>query len=116
MLFTGGLASAALAVCYWLLDLDPSSLRLRLSEPFVALGRNAILLFVISGLFAKTLIFLKWPNPAMSLARWIYINGFLPIASPYNASLLYALANLALLYAPARRTAPKEVLPHRLTG
>jgi predicted acyltransferase len=34
----------------------------------------------------------------MSLARWIYVTAFLPIASPYNASLLYALANLAVLY------------------
>jgi predicted acyltransferase len=63
------------------------------------LGRNAILLFVVSGLFAKTLIYLKWPDPSMSLGRWIYTSLFVPLASPRNASLLYALANLALLYA-----------------
>ena len=98
VLFTGGLASAGLAVCYWLFDVAPSPLRRRLSEPWVALGRNAILLFVVSGLFAKTLIYLQWPDSRMSLARWIYVTAFLPLASPYNASLLYALANLALLY------------------
>jgi predicted acyltransferase len=98
VLFTGGLASVALAVCYWLCDVAPTRVALRVSEPAVALGRNAILLFVVSGLFAKTLIYLKWPDPNTSLARWIYVTAFLPLASPYNASLLYALANLALLY------------------
>jgi predicted acyltransferase len=98
VLFTGGLASVTLAVCYWLFDVAPSPLKQRLSEPLVALGRNAILLFVVSGLLARTLIYVKWPDPDLSLARWIYVTAFLPIASPYNASLLYALANLALLY------------------
>jgi predicted acyltransferase len=98
VLFTGGLAAVSLALCHWLFDLNESTLRARLAEPFVALGRNAILLFVLSGLFAKTLIYLKWPNPDSSLAGWIYLHGFASLASPYNASLLYAAANLAVLY------------------
>jgi predicted acyltransferase len=99
VLFTGGLAAAGLAVCYWLCDARAWRFRNRVTEPFVALGRNAILLFVLSGLLAKTLIYVKWPDPEMSLGGWLYRSAFLPIASPYNASLLYALANLALLFA-----------------
>jgi predicted acyltransferase len=99
VLFTGGLAAACLAVCYWLCDARESPLTNRLTEPFVALGRNAILLFALSGLLAKTLIYLKWPDPELSLGGWIYRSTFLPVASTYNASLLYALANLALLFA-----------------
>jgi predicted acyltransferase len=99
VLFTGGLAAACLAVCYWLCDVRESTVMRRVTEPFVALGRNAILLFVLSGLLAKTLIYLKWPDPTVSLGGWIYLTAFLPIASPYNASLLYAIANLALLFA-----------------
>jgi predicted acyltransferase len=99
VLFTGGLAGAALAVCYWICDASESSRTVRLTEPFVALGRNAILLFALSGLIAKTLIYLKWPDPSLSLGAWIYRSAFLAIASPYNASLLYAIGNLALLYA-----------------
>ena len=99
VLFTGGLASAALAVCYWLLDVNPGEPWRRLSEPFVALGRNAILLFVLSGLIAKTLIYVEWPDPAMSLGRWVYLAAFAPLAPPHVASLLFALANLLLLYA-----------------
>ncbi len=98
-LFTAGLASAALAVCYWLLDATPTARLGSVTEPFVALGRNAILLFVLSGLIAKTLIYVEWPDPAMSLGRWLYLSTFAPAAPPHLASLLYALANLLLLYA-----------------
>jgi predicted acyltransferase len=99
VLFTGGVASALLAVCYWLCDVHESEAMQKITEPFVALGRNAILLFVLSGLLAKTLIYLKWPDPSLSLGGWIYMRAFLPLASSYNASLLYAIANLALLFA-----------------
>lgn len=98
-LFTGGLAAAALAACYWACDLSDEPVTRALTEPFVALGRNAILLFVLSGLIAKTLIYLKWPDPQLAMATWLYQSAFLPIAPPYVASLLYAVANLALLYA-----------------
>ena len=99
VLFTGGVAAVALACCYWWADAAPTPLRTAMAEPFVALGRNAILLFVLSGLLVKTLIYLKWPAPPMSLASWIYQTGFVPLAPPAVASLLYALANLALLFA-----------------
>jgi len=99
VLFTGGFAAACLAVCYWLCDLRESEAMKKITEPFVALGRNAILLFVLSGLLAKTLIYLKWPDPSLSLGGWIYMRAFLPLASSYNASLLYAIANLAVLFA-----------------
>lgn len=99
VLFTGGLAAAFFAACYWLCDVGESELVTRLTEPFVALGRNAILLFVVSGLLAKTLIYLKWPDESRSLGSWLYTTAFTPLAPPYVASLLFALANLALLYA-----------------
>jgi hypothetical protein len=31
----------------------------------------------------------RWPDPTLSLGGWLYVTFFLPIASPYNASLLY---------------------------
>jgi predicted acyltransferase len=99
VLFTGGLAAASLAVCYWLCDARESSLTNRIADPFVALGRNAILLFVLSGLLAKTLIYLKWPDASRPLGTWIYASAFTPLAAPYVASLLYAMAHLILLYA-----------------
>ena len=97
-LITAGLASATLAVCYWLLDADAQERLRSVTEPFVALGRNAILLFVLSGLIAKTLIYVEWPDPAMSLGRWLYVSAFAPFAPPQVASLSFAIANLLLLY------------------
>jgi predicted acyltransferase len=35
----------------------------------------------------------------VAVNRWIYLNWFAPFADPKNASLLYALANLLLLFA-----------------
>lgn len=98
-LFTAGLAAAVLAVCYWMLDAVPAERWRAFSEPFVALGRNAILLFVLSGLIAKIFIYLEWPNPDLSLGRWLYLTAFAPLAPPHVASLLFALANLLMLYA-----------------
>ena len=70
--------------------------------PFIVLGTNAIALYVLSGLLAKSLGLIRLAGAdgkAVSLKSVIYQNLFVPFASPVNASLLYALANLAVLYA-----------------
>ncbi len=98
VLFTSGLASIALAMCFWLFDARGRQAFLR---PLVVLGTNALVLFVVSGLLVKTLLFFKVMGPdgvLISVNRWLYITGFEPLASPKNASLLFALANLAVLY------------------
>lgn len=98
-LFTAGLAAATLAISYWICDLRDDGWTRAATEPLVALGRNAILLFVVSGLVAKTLIYMKWPDPEVTMGQWIYATGFLPFAPPHIASLFYAVANLLVLYA-----------------
>lgn len=100
-LFTGGASAVALGVLHQRLDdgRTPAWL-IDATEPFVALGRNALLLFVVSGLVAKTLIL--WPvgsgAAAIPAQQWIYTTWFAPLAPPKVASLLYALTNLAALY------------------
>jgi predicted acyltransferase len=118
VLFTGGLAAISLALCSLWSDDRPGDfypttqakrvgdtgrhagwLR-RTSEPFVALGRNAILLFVLSGLIARVIGVVMVDQAArLSLKGWIYSTLFVPLASPRNASLLFAVTNLLLLYA-----------------
>ncbi len=98
VLFTSGLASIVLAGCYWLFDAQGRQAFLR---PLIVLGRNALVLFVVSGLLVKTLLFFKVTGPdgtIISVNHWLYITGFEPFASPKNASLLFALANLVVLY------------------
>lgn len=96
-IFTSGLAAIGLAACYWWVDVNDTALRRRLTEPIVALGRNALLLFVLSGLLARTLIYVKWPDGTMSLGRWVFVQVFEPLGPPKISSLLYAFANLMLL-------------------
>ncbi len=101
-LFTGGTATIALGVLHLRLDdgrASPSVVHV--SEPLVALGRNALLLFVLSGLTAKSLLLLTVGSgpAALSWQRWIYTTVFVPLAPPRAASLLYAVTTLAVLYA-----------------
>jgi predicted acyltransferase len=96
--FTSGAGALVLAACYWLADVKGWRWWTR---PFVILGVNAITLFVLAGLSAKTLILVKVPNEAGRLASLyseIYHRWFEPLAAPKNASLLFALTYLAALY------------------
>jgi predicted acyltransferase len=71
------------------------------SRPFVILGLNAIALFVLSGLMTKFLSFHTVTGSdghPISLLRYIYTTWFVPLAEPVNASLLFAVANLAVLF------------------
>ena len=97
--FTAGAASLLLAACYWIIDVRGWR---RWTTPLVVLGVNAITLFVASGLLVKTLALIRVAGDdgrEMAVSRWIYLELFAPLASPKNASLLYALANLVVLYA-----------------
>ena len=96
--FTAGAAAVFLALCYTLIDVKGWK---AWSRPFVILGLNAIALFVLSGLMTKFLSFHKVTGPdgsQISLLRYIYTTWFVPLAEPVNASLLFAAANLAVLF------------------
>lgn len=107
VLVTSGLAGLLLTALHGGLDGERAGdeahkpLGRRLAHPFVILGRNALLLFVVSGLLAKTLALIRVDNGqggTLALSRWIYASWFAPFAAPKNASLAYALANLAVLF------------------
>jgi len=99
VLLTSGLASIALAFCYWLVDgRSPEG---KWHRPLIVLGTNALALFVLSGLLVKTLILIKVAgadDARVSLYGWIYQHLFAPLAAPKNASLLFAIAALLVLY------------------
>ena len=63
---------------------------------FVVLGTNAILLYVLSSLIARLLDVVNIGGVTVKVR--LYDGWFAPIASPNNASLLFAIANLALLF------------------
>ena len=99
VLFTSGLATIALALLHRVIDL--STKPARWTRPFVVMGTNALALFVVSGWMVKTLIAIRVAAPddgRMTLYRWIHETAFVPLAPPRLASLLFALAALAVLY------------------
>ena len=99
VLFTAGGAALLLAACYWIIDVRGWR---GWTKPFVILGANAITLYVVSGLLVETLGLIQVTGADgrdQSLGRYIYVEYFVPLASPKNASLLYALAHLAVLFA-----------------
>ena len=98
VLFTAGLASLCLAAFYWIADVKGRKAGLK---PFVIYGVNAIVVFVASGLLAKTmgLIKLSLDGATVSSQVFLYRTLFLSWLEPINASLGYAIANIVFWYA-----------------
>lgn len=92
VLFSAGMALNCLGMCYWLVDIRQYR---RWATPFIIYGTNPILAYMLSTLMAKAMILWRVTRPDGSkviLRRYIFESAFLPLASPINASLLYAIA------------------------
>lgn len=92
VVYTAGLALCFLGFCYWLIDIKGYK---AWTKPFVIFGVNALALFVGSGILARIIGLIKIPaadGKTISLQQAIFQNVFLPVASPINASLMYAVA------------------------
>ena len=99
VLFTGGLATAALSLSYWLIDVQHYR---RFIRPFVAFGSNAITIYVGSGLIPLGLSYIRinTPQGKLPLTEYLYQSIFVPFLSPINASLASALAYVIILSFP----------------
>jgi len=95
-----GISTLVFTACYWLVDVNRIHAWAR---PFAVYGMNAIAIYVLAGVLADTLNILKVPagRETISLWNWIYTRIFVPLANPFNASLLFALAFVLVLYAVA---------------
>jgi predicted acyltransferase len=98
VLFTAGVASLLLAGLYWGADVRGFKTGMK---PFVIFGVNAIVVFVASGLLAKTMALVTLPLGGIRVSSqvFLYRTFFLSWLEPITASLGYALANVALWYA-----------------
>jgi predicted acyltransferase len=90
-LFMAGLAFVLLAVFVYLVDYLGYQ---RMFKPFLILGVNAITVYMLSELLATAL-------DTTGLQDWLYGHCFAPLASPPNASLLWAVAFTLLMYLAA---------------
>ena len=67
------------------------------AKPALIYGMNSIAVFVLSGLFVKTLYGIKLTGAdgnKISVWIWIYKNAFDSWLDPVNASLLFAITNI----------------------
>ncbi len=86
VLLTCGLASIAFYSLWWIIDVRQWR---GWARPFEQMGRNALLAFVGSGIVARIL-------SQTGAQRRIMADWLNPLASPSNASLLYALSLVML--------------------
>jgi predicted acyltransferase len=92
--FTAGMAAYLFGLVYWVADARGHRAWCR---PLVVYGRNAILVFVLSGLVAKTLALVK-VDGTTSLQAWLHGAIFASWLPPCPASLAWAVANVAAWY------------------
>jgi predicted acyltransferase len=83
-----GLDFAVLAVFIWFVDERGGK---KWVKPLLITGMNAIAVYLASEFLAEFL-------DATGLHQTIYNRYFAPIASPMNASLLWALSFVAVMY------------------
>jgi len=94
VLLTGGMAMVTLAISSWMIDVRKWRAG---TLPSVVFGSNPLVVFVGSGILARTLVLVQTMNAqgqAVSMKCWIYEGVFVPVAGPVNGSLLYAIANV----------------------
>ncbi len=98
VLYTGGLATIILALCYWLIDIQRYT---RFTTPAVVYGVNAITVYFLSGMLIRTLNLIKLQMPDGSekgLQVWFYDEYYVTTFSPINASLLWAITQIAFWF------------------
>jgi predicted acyltransferase len=71
------------------------------ATPFVIYGMNAITVFVLAGVVGRTIGLIKVAMPdgtELSLQAYVFQTYYLSIASPINASLLYAISFILVMF------------------
>jgi predicted acyltransferase len=98
VLLTGGLAAGLFGLTYFIVDVAGCR---RGAAPFVTYGKNAIAVYVGSGLLADTLLAIKWAGAdgvRASLWQRLYealCSSWLP---PHEASFAWALSMVLVFY------------------
>jgi predicted acyltransferase len=98
VIYVGGLGLLFLGLVYWVVDVLSYKGWIK---PFVVFGTNALFAYVLSGFLIKLSALIRIPTAegeSQGLLSWIYSHLFEPVfASPYNASLAYAIAYVLLI-------------------
>jgi predicted acyltransferase len=96
-LFMAGLDFVLFAGFLWLVD--GLGWR-RLVKPLVVMGMNAIVIYLPSEFLDEALSWVHWTGAGgkVVLRDWLYEHLFAQLASPYNASLIYAVSYVLVMF------------------
>jgi len=96
-LFMAGLDFVMFALFLWLVD---GSGYQRVVKPLVIMGRNAIVVYLASEFLDEAFGWIRWTSNGhtITLHRWLFESLFAPLATPIDASLLYAIAYTLVMY------------------
>jgi predicted acyltransferase len=99
VLLTAGLALVCLGFCYWLLDIK--KWRGWWTKSFLVFGMNSIAAYVFAEVIAHILdrVPLHASHGSLPIQEFLYERIFVPVASPADASLLYALTYVLICLA-----------------
>ena len=97
VLFTAGIAIVILALIIWVTDIKKYQ---SMASPFTILGANSIFLFVLSGLWTKTMLNIKliFNGVEISGYSYLYQTIFLPFFNKPTSSLLFAVFHLGIFW------------------
>jgi predicted acyltransferase len=98
VLFTGGFAMLLFAACYWAVDLRGWR---KWAMPVLVFGRNAILGYALAALVSEISTDFDFQDSAghvRTMHGWLYGRYFVPHASPVNASLVFAVFFVGLIF------------------
>ena len=98
VLFTGGFAMLALAICYWIVDVRAWR---AWTSPFLVFGMNAILAYALAALVSEVSTDFEFSDAAgrdTTLHGWLYQRYFVPHFNPLNASLAFAIFFVVVIF------------------
>ena len=96
VLFTGGMAVLILSLCIWLADIKRIT---PITRPLQIYGTNPLFVYCLSWVWATTLLAIPvtTAEPVISLYGFFW-RSLLPVLHPKAASLVFALAHVALFW------------------
>lgn len=100
VLFTAGLGMLLLSVLIYLIDYKSYKSWIM---PFIHFGTNPLFIFVLSGLYVKTIASLitfsvRGTEEKVSAYSYLFTEVFLPIAGPMIGSLLFAVTHIVFFW------------------
>ncbi|UMB60023.1 DUF5009 domain-containing protein [Lutibacter sp. A80] len=99
VIYAGGLALLFLALLLWIIDVKGFK---KWSTPFIHFGTNPLFIFMFSGIYVKTIIYLVKINMSngdtLTGYSYLYNQVFVPIAGNMNGSLLFAITHIIFFW------------------